>query len=96
MKKLTEKQIASFCVAHPGWRSLRNGAYIEKMFETRDYVSGLMLVTRIAIHAEIKDHHPDMTLAYGKVTVRLATHSAKGVTGLDTDLAQTIDELAAL
>lgn len=96
MKKLTNKALQTFCAAHDGWRTTKTGKYIEKRYSTGGYIDGLMLITRIAIHAEIANHHPDVTLSYSTVRVTLMTHDAGGVTELDTALAQTIDELAGV
>lgn len=94
MKKLTQKTLQAFLKSHDGWRTTKTGKHIEKRYATGGYIEGLMLVTRIAIHAEIANHHPDVTLSYSTVSVKLSTHDAGGVTELDTVLAETIDTLA--
>jgi 4a-hydroxytetrahydrobiopterin dehydratase len=50
-------------------------------------------VNRIAALAEAENHHPDIAIAYRKVTLRWATHSAGGITGRDRELADRSDEL---
>ena len=45
--------------------------------------------------AEEADHHPDLTLTYGRVDVRLSSHDVGGVTARDVRLARRISELAA-
>jgi 4a-hydroxytetrahydrobiopterin dehydratase len=50
-------------------------------------------VTRVARAAETADHHPDIDIRYTKVTCTLSTHSAKGITQKDLDLAAEIDRL---
>ncbi len=39
-------------------------------------------------------HHPDIDIRYNKVTLRLATHSAGGVTTRDVELAAALSRLA--
>ena len=52
---------------------------------------GLAFVAKVAVHAEVMNHHPDIELSYGKVKVKLSTHDAKGLTTLDFELAKRID-----
>ena len=50
-------------------------------------------MTRAALVAEKLDHHPEWSNTYNRVTVTLTTHDPKGLTGLDTALAQAMDAL---
>ena len=43
--------------------------------------------------AEEAQHHPDITIRHTKVTLKLTTHDAGGVTELDIELAQRVDNL---
>ena len=47
------------------------------------------------VDAEELDHHPDWSNVYDRVEVRLSTHDAGGLTGLDLELAGRIDLHAA-
>jgi 4a-hydroxytetrahydrobiopterin dehydratase len=40
------------------------------------------------------NHHPEVAWVYNRVTFRLSTHDAGGVTALDLQLARKIEELA--
>jgi 4a-hydroxytetrahydrobiopterin dehydratase len=62
---------------------------------TGDFATGLRLVNAIGEAAEQVDHHPDLTLRYGEVDVRLSSHDVGGVTARDLRLARRIGELAA-
>jgi 4a-hydroxytetrahydrobiopterin dehydratase len=53
-----------------------------------------MLVNAIGFLAEAAYHHPDLTVTYARVTVKLSTHSAGGITDKDFDLARRIEDLA--
>jgi len=43
--------------------------------------------------AEERQHHPDIDIRYNKVTLRLSSHDAGGVTKRDVELAEAIDHL---
>lgn len=64
-----------------------------KKFEFTDFKSALLFVNKVGQLAEQAQHHPDIELSWGKVVVRLSTHSAGGVTDKDEKLAERIDEL---
>lgn len=90
--KLSPAEIAGRLKSLTGWR-LENGAIV------RDYVTDgwpttLMLVNAIGFFAEAADHHPDLAVSWGKVQVKLWTHSAGGVTASDMELAELIEQTA--
>jgi 4a-hydroxytetrahydrobiopterin dehydratase len=68
---------------------------LEARYETNGYAAGLELVARIGAAAEEADHHPDVTLTWPLVHVRLVSHDAGGVTSRDVALARRISEIAA-
>jgi 4a-hydroxytetrahydrobiopterin dehydratase len=68
---------------------------IEARYDTGGFAIGLELVNRIGAAAEEADHHPDVTLTWPSVHVRLISHDAGGVTGRDVALARRITEIAA-
>jgi 4a-hydroxytetrahydrobiopterin dehydratase len=51
-------------------------------------------MTQVALVAERLNHHPDWSNSWNRVSIRLTTHDAGGLTGLDVALAQAIDRLA--
>lgn len=74
----------------PKWY-LESG-WIRRKYRTGSWKGTLMLVTTIGHLAEQAWHHPDLTVSYGFVIVKLTTHSAKGVTHRDFELAHRIEE----
>ena len=44
--------------------------------------------------AEKRNHHPELLNVYNKVSIRLNTHDADGVTEKDFDLAKAIDKIS--
>ncbi len=89
--KLTRKQVAAEGLADWEWLV---GA-IEARYETGGFATGLELVNRIGAAAEEADHHPDLTLTWPLVHVRLVSHDAGGVTSRDVAMARRISQIAA-
>lgn len=77
----------------PDWER-RDGA-LHAVFRTGDFRTGVALVNAFAEAAEAANHHPDITLTYGRVEVSLTSHDAGGVTDRDTGLARVFSALAA-
>jgi len=75
-----------------GWRVLRTSAVAR--FETGSFGSGLRLITRIGVLAESANHHPDVDLRYGSVTVRTWSHDVGGLSRRDVALAREISAAA--
>jgi 4a-hydroxytetrahydrobiopterin dehydratase len=74
------------------WRVIRDDASTH--FRTGSFAKGVALVDAIGKLADAADHHPDVDLRYGGVTVRLRTHSEGRVTERDVELARQISEAA--
>ncbi len=74
------------------WRKLAR--QLHARFRTGDFVTGLRFVTAVTELAEQANHHPDVTLSYPHVDLRLVSHDVGEVTHRDLDLARRISELA--
>jgi 4a-hydroxytetrahydrobiopterin dehydratase len=75
----------------PQWRF--EGGWIRRTYKTTGWKSTLMVITTVGHLAEAAWHHPDITASYAWVEVRLVTHSAKGITSKDLELAKKIEEV---
>jgi len=75
----------------PGW-SFKEG-WIRRKYKTSGWKGTLMVVNTVGHLAEAAWHHPDLTVSYAFVTVKLMNHAAKGVTAKDFELAKKIDEV---
>ena len=75
----------------PRW-SYRDGHLCRK-YRTHGWKSTLMAVNAIGHLAEAAWHHPDLSVTYNAVEVRLMSHDAKGITARDFALAKKIEEL---
>ena len=62
--------------------------------QVQGFSEAFAFLTRVAMHAEKVDHHPDFRVRWNKVDFSLSTHSSGGVTERDVELARQIDRLA--
>jgi 4a-hydroxytetrahydrobiopterin dehydratase len=70
------------------------GDAIERRFEFPSFKLAMDFVSRVARIAEEKNHHPDITINYNKVTMSLTSHDSGGITRRDLEMAGRINELA--
>jgi 4a-hydroxytetrahydrobiopterin dehydratase len=75
-----------------GWGGTTEG--LSKTFDFPDEASARAFVDRVMAVADELNHHPDPEVSGARVTMRLVTHSAGGVTQRDIELARRIDPLA--
>ena len=79
----------------PGTWSLEAGDNaLVRTFAFKDFSEAFAFLTRVALHAEKVDHHPEFTSVWNRVHFRLTSHDAGGVTDRDRRLAEAIDALA--
>jgi 4a-hydroxytetrahydrobiopterin dehydratase len=90
MADLTSKQILD--AGLDDWRKLAQALHAR--FLTGDFVTGLGFVTAVTEAAEQANHHPDVTLTYPYVDLRLISHDVGRLTRRDLDLARRISEIA--
>ena len=78
----------------PGdWTLSDDGKALEKSFRFQDFSEAFGFLTRVAMHAEKVDHHPEFTSVWNRVDFRLTTHDTGGVSDRDIRLAEAIDKL---
>jgi 4a-hydroxytetrahydrobiopterin dehydratase len=76
-----------------GWEAPRDH-HLTKTFRFSDFKAALAYVDRVGAMAEQQGHHPDLHLAWGKVTVEIWTHKINGLTESDFVFASKCDRLA--
>ena len=74
-----------------GWE--RDGDEIVRTFEFDSCLGGVGFAGAAGGLAQEAFHHPEITIEWREVEVRLTTHDAGGITENDTDLAARFDEL---
>lgn len=78
---------------HSDWRVV-DEHQLERTFRFRDFREALGFVNRVGEVAEAEGHHPDLHLAWGKVTMQVWTHKIDGLSDNDFILAAKADALA--
>lgn len=67
--------------------------WIRRKYKTSGWKATLMVVNTVGHLAEAAWHHPDLSVSYAFVVVKLCTHSAKGITDKDFELAAKIESV---
>ncbi len=91
-KALPDEEVESRLAGLDGW-ILEDGK-LRRIFEFHDFKEAFAFMTRVALHAEKMDHHPEWANVYSRVDVGLTTHDAGGITELDFALAASMNESA--
>ena len=76
-----------------GWTLEDGGKALTRTYKFKDFSEAFAFLTRVALHAEKVDHHPEFTSRWNRVEFRLTTHYKGGVTERDVALAEAIDGL---
>jgi 4a-hydroxytetrahydrobiopterin dehydratase len=67
--------------------------WLRRKYKTEGWKGTLMVVNAVGHLAEAAWHHPDLTVSYAFVIVKLSTHTARGITDKDFALANKIEEV---
>ena len=86
-----EAKIAASGLA--GWYFDADGGWLRHRYATDGWRATLMLVNAVGYLCEAAWHHADLSVTWGKVWVKLKTHSAGGITDKDFALARKIEDV---
>jgi len=92
--QLTEAERAAALRELPGWTLREDGLAITREFKFGDFNEAFGFMTRVALHAEKADHHPEWVNVYNRVEITLSTHDAGGLSLRDVAMAKFIDGIA--
>jgi 4a-hydroxytetrahydrobiopterin dehydratase len=87
--RLADDALARELTGVPGWQ--RDGDAIQRTWRFADFKTAMIFVNGVAALAEKANHHPDLTIHYNEVTLRLWSHDAGGLTARDFALARAIE-----
>lgn len=92
MKRLSENEIKErLKTLSPNWN--HKDQKIERTFVFKNFSEAFAFMTRVALIAEKLNHHPDWSNSYKTVEIQLTTHDLGGLSKLDFDFAQSVDQL---
>lgn len=92
VERLNQKGIDELLKEVDGW-SIDENKHLKKQYKFPDFRTALEFVNQLGAIAEEQNHHPDIYLQWGKVTVEIYTHVVKGLTDNDFILAAKYDAL---
>jgi 4a-hydroxytetrahydrobiopterin dehydratase len=88
---LDDATVDSWLSSHSTW-SVSNGHLVREI-RTKDYPSAVQILSAQVEMAQRLDHHPVVTVAYNSLRFELWTHVAGGLSELDLDYANALDEI---
>lgn len=89
--RLSEAEVERRLRPLMNWR--RTGKRIYRVVKLEGFTDGVRLLRRIAEIADEMNHHPDVSLGYGRMRISLTTHDEGGLTDRDFKLARRIERL---
>ena len=96
-RALTPTDIVRRLADLPGWKLSGDGdqVAIERTYTFADYHETIAFVNALAFVAHTADHHPDLSVHYGRCVVRFSTHAVHGISDTDFECAARADALLA-
>lgn len=76
-----------------GWSIEEGEKALVRTIRFKDFSEAFAFLTRVAMHAEKVDHHPEFTSVWNRIDFRLTSHDAGRVTRRDAALADAINRL---
>jgi 4a-hydroxytetrahydrobiopterin dehydratase len=92
-QKLSEREIKAALAQLPDW-TIHNGK-LHRDFKFADFPHAFGFMSTAAVNIEKRNHHPEWSNVYNRVSVDLTTHDAGGITSNDIELARLLDAIAA-
>ena len=80
------------CPSSASTTGIYEGNWIRRKYNTDGWPTTLMAVNAVGYLCEAAGHHADLNVTWGKLWVKLATHSAGGITDKDFTLARKIED----
>jgi 4a-hydroxytetrahydrobiopterin dehydratase len=93
MNKLDGEDLQRALSHVPRWTFNAQAHAIERNWVFKDFNQAFAFMTRVALAAEQRNHHPNWSNVYNRVQVQLSTHDAGGLTDKDIELARWMDAL---
>ncbi|WP_369407935.1 4a-hydroxytetrahydrobiopterin dehydratase [Roseomonas rosulenta] len=95
VEKLDAAARASLAADLPHWSMVPGRDAITRSFRFADFNAAWGFMSRVALLAEKRDHHPEWFNVWNRVEITLSTHDAGGLSARDVALAKGIDRVVA-
>lgn len=89
VRAATQQEIDTALSDLPGWTIQDEKLHRELKF--KDFAEAFGFMSRVALVAEHKEHHPEWSNVWNQVIIDLTTHDAGGISEKDFELAATIN-----
>lgn len=93
VEQLSDAERADALDGLPDWDYDDGRDAITRQFAFADFSEAFAFMTRVALLAEVADHHPEWSNVYNRVEILLTTHDAGGLSERDIEMAGKIDAL---
>ena len=90
-QRLSDAERSTLVTTLPLW-TIRDERLCRE-FRFGSFIEAFGFMTQVALLAETRNHHPNWSNVYNRVTIELTTHDLGGLSNLDVDLAVAIDAL---
>ena len=92
-QKLSPEDRASALSELSDWEELDGRDAIRRKFVFTDFNEAWGFISRIAMEAERRNHHPEWSNVWATVDITLSTHDCDGLSSRDVELARFIDKI---
>lgn len=89
---LTDSEIAQLNLSLPNWQCL--DGKLKRVWKFDDFSQAFAFMVRVALLAEVMGHHPNWSNVWNLVTIELTTHDLAGLTNLDVEFAEKINQIS--
>lgn len=94
VKAYTQKEAEEMLKQVNDWILIDEGHLLVKEFRFKNFADAMAFANKVGEIAEEEGHHPDLSIAWGRVGVELTTHAIEGLSENDFILAAKIDDIA--
>ena len=94
VEKLTEDERKAVYAELNEWTPVEGRDAIQRKFVFSNFNKAWGFMTRVAVEAERRDHHPEWFNVWATVDITLSTHECDGLSMRDVALARFIDKIA--
>ena len=91
---LSEAALDEALASLPDWVVADGGDALERSYRFSDFMTAFGFMGRVAVYADVVDHHPEWFNVYNRVDVTLTSHDASGITRRDIAMARFMDRAA--